>query len=94
MDQDANFAASDAHWPLRLPLSDALERLMRIQAFGRVQDCQQLHSADWFLLRDALGFGSVLRHRLAPEVEFAISVASIWKIATKARLGKRPRPKV
>ena len=48
------------------------------------------HAFVWFLLGDAR-FPMRLRQRLEqPETEFVVSSASIWEIATKARLGRWP----
>lgn len=48
------------------------------------------HAFVWFLLGDAR-LPIRLRQRLEqPETEFVVSSASIWEIATKARLGRWP----
>ena len=48
------------------------------------------HAFVWFLLGDAR-LPMRLRQRLEqPETEFVVSSASIWEIATKARLGRWP----
>ena len=49
------------------------------------------HALVWFLLGDARVPERVRKSLEQPETELVVSAASIWEIATKARLGRWPQ---